>query len=173
MEESFFGKSHYQDAVRRGDAHAHDGSHKRGDTERCVRDKEKQNNSGQRSGKRGDDDERIKPGLKIDHDEQVHQNDGKAQAADQANVGGAHGAVLTAGRDEAPTRKQLSVRFNNTVHIAANRTEIPVLYRSVDIDHTADIVVVDRGKLTRALYGSNIGEDRWPLLVRTTDWNIL
>src|SRR6202000_183329 len=101
------------------------------------------------------------------------QNNCKAQATDQSDVGSAHRTVLAAQRHKTSAREQLSICLNNTIHIAANRTQVPILYRSIDIDHAANIVVVDRGKLTGALYGSNIGKDRWPLLVRTADRNIL
>ena len=35
------------------------------------------------AGKRGNDDERIEPGLKVHHDQQVHQQDGKRQSRNQ------------------------------------------------------------------------------------------
>jgi len=94
----FLGEGHDQDAVRGGNAHTHDGSHKSGNAERCVREEEKQNDSSQRCGECGNDDERVKPGLKVHYDEQVHQDDCKAQATDQADVGGAHRTVLAAKR---------------------------------------------------------------------------
>jgi KaiC/GvpD/RAD55 family RecA-like ATPase len=81
--------------------------------------------------------------------------------------------VLAARRYKAPTRKQRFIRLHDAVHITTYRTEIPILYRGVDIDYATNVVVIDRGKLTRSMYGSNIGEYRGSLLVRTTDRDIL
>ena len=39
------------------------------------------------AGRGGNDDKRIKPGLKIDHDEQIDKDDGEAKAGQQADIG--------------------------------------------------------------------------------------
>ena len=77
MQQAFLGEGHDQNAVGGGDAHAHDGAHQRRNAERGARDEEEKNDSGERRGKRGDDDERIEPGLEVDDDEQVDEHDGE------------------------------------------------------------------------------------------------
>ncbi len=128
MEQPLLGEGDDENAVSRGNTHAHDGAHESRNAERGVGDKEKQNNSGQGRRKCGDDDERIQPGLKIDHNQQVHQNDGKPQTTDEADVRGTHRTVLTAEVHETSPWQQLSIRFHNTVYVAADCAEIPVLY---------------------------------------------
>ena len=114
MEQPLLGESHDENAVGRGHAHAHDGSHQCGNAERGVGDEEKQNDTGQRRGQRSNDDERVKPGLEIHHDQQVHQDDRKAQPTDQADIRSAHRAVLAADRNEASARKRLPIRVDDS-----------------------------------------------------------
>jgi hypothetical protein len=48
------------------------------------------------AGKRGDDEERIEPGLEVDDDEEVDQQDGESQAGEQALVRFVHRFALPA-----------------------------------------------------------------------------
>src|ERR1700733_9064390 len=68
------GEADHQDAVGRGHSDAHDGPHQRGDAQGGARDKQKDHYSRHGGGERGDDDERVQPGLEIDHDQEVDQN---------------------------------------------------------------------------------------------------
>jgi hypothetical protein len=52
MQQPFFGKGDNEDAVRRGHAHAHDGSHQSGNAESRMRDEKEQDNSGKGRGQR-------------------------------------------------------------------------------------------------------------------------
>ena len=79
-----------EDRICGGDAHAHDGAHQCRHAERGVGSEQKQHNASQRGGQRGDDDEGVKPGLEVDHDEQIHQHNRKAEPADEADIGGVH-----------------------------------------------------------------------------------
>ena len=107
LRQALLGEGDDQDAVRRGHAHAHDGAHQRGNAERGVREEEEEHDAGERRGQRGDDDERIEPGLEVDDDQQIDQHDGEDQADEQADVGAAHGLDLAAHVDEAAARQSL------------------------------------------------------------------
>ena len=105
LQQLFLGKGNDENTVGRSHPHTHDSAHERGNAERGMADEEEENNPGQSRGQRGNDDERVQPGLKIDHDEQVHQNDREAQAGDQPEIRRAHGLKLPANRDKAPPRQ--------------------------------------------------------------------
>ena len=77
-------RSHHQNAVRGGNAHAHDGAHQRRNAERCVRDEQEQNDPGQRRRQRRDDDERIEPRLEVHDDQQIDQDNREAQPDEQS-----------------------------------------------------------------------------------------
>ena len=91
----FRSKAHDQDAVGGGDAHAHDGPHQCGYAQSRVRYEQKPGNAGERRGQRGNHDERIQPGLKIDDDQQVYEHDRERQPAQKTDVGGSHRLNLT------------------------------------------------------------------------------
>src|ERR1700733_7399025 len=173
MQQPLLGEGHDKNAVGGSNTHAHNGSHQSGHAEGCVRNEEKQNDSGQRRRQCGDDYERGKPGLEVHHDEQVDQDDGKAQATDEADVGRLHRAVLAAYGHETAARKRFAIRIDNSAHFAPNRAKVAILHRRIDIDYAADVVVIDRGKFTGALNRSNIRKNLRPLLVRAADGNIL
>src|SRR5256885_16874054 len=59
---------YHQNTICRGDAHAHDGAGERRNVERGPCEEEHPADAGERAGKRGDDDERVEPGLEIDDD---------------------------------------------------------------------------------------------------------
>ena len=77
-------EGHDQNAVRCGDAHAHDGAHQRGNAERGAGDEQEQYDSSQSRRQRRDDDEWIKPRLEVHDDQQIDQDDGKRQSAEKA-----------------------------------------------------------------------------------------
>ena len=58
--------------------------------------KSNEHDAGERRGQRRDDDERVQPGLEVDHDQHVDQHDGEDKADEQAEVGAAHGLHLAA-----------------------------------------------------------------------------
>ena len=58
------------------------------------------------AGRAADDEERIEPGLEVDHDEQVDEQDGESQAGEQADVGLVHGFALAA-KDEVRAAGQI------------------------------------------------------------------
>ena len=143
--ELLLGEGDDQNAVRGGDAHAHDGSHQCGDAERGVGDEEEQNDAGQRRGQRGNDDERVQPGLEIHDDQQVDQNDGEGQSGKQRDIGTAHGIDLAVERHEGSARQRALARVDDFFHIAADGAQVAALHRAVNVDHAADVVVIDDG----------------------------
>ena len=55
-----------------------------------MSEKQEDDDAGQRGGQSGNDDKRIEPGLKIDDDQQVDQDDGETETSQQTNVGRPH-----------------------------------------------------------------------------------
>ncbi len=98
--QALFGEGDDKDGVRRSDTHAHDGSHQRG-TESVVRVRNRKSTMpADGRGKRRDDDEGIEPGLEVDDDQQVDEQDGEREAEEQADVGAVHRLDLAAHVDE-------------------------------------------------------------------------
>ena len=62
------------------------------------------------AGKRGDDDERVRPGLEVDDDQQIHQHDRADEADRKPGVRLQHGLDLAAQQDSRAAR-QLAVTF--------------------------------------------------------------
>jgi hypothetical protein len=89
--EPLLGEGHDQDAVGGPDPHAHDGAHQHGHAQRGVGQEEEHDDARQRGGQRRDDDERIEPGLEVHDVQQVDEHDREGEAAEEADVGGAHG----------------------------------------------------------------------------------
>jgi hypothetical protein len=131
--EALLGEGDDEDAVGGGDAHAHDGSHQRGHAERGVGEEEEDHDAGQRRGQRGDDDEGIEPRLEVDDDEQVDEDDGEAEAAEQAGVGAAW-SPPGRGPDEGAARQALRVVAQDALDVAADGAEVAALHVAVDID---------------------------------------
>src|SRR5215470_3016924 len=86
VQESLLGEGNHENAVRCRYAHAHDCAHQRRDAERSVGDEQKQHDPRKSSGKRGDDDEGIKPGLKIHHNQHVNEDNRKSKAGQQSDI---------------------------------------------------------------------------------------
>ncbi len=86
MQQQFFGERNHENTVRRSHAHAHNGAHQGRDAERCVREEQETNDAGKGSRKCGDDDEGIQPRLKVHHDQEIDENDGENESAQQSDV---------------------------------------------------------------------------------------
>ncbi len=82
IREPLLGKCHHQNAVGCSNAHAHDGAHQSGNAQSCVRNKKKDHDASQSRWKRRDDNERIQPRLKVHHDQQIHQHNGKTESTE-------------------------------------------------------------------------------------------
>ena len=167
------GKRNHKNAVRRGHPYAHERSHKCRHAQRGAGEEEHEHDAGHGRGKRGDDDEGIEPGLKVHHDQQVDKHDGSRKPGNESRIGFVHGVNLTAYGDEGPARKSLAIAVDDARNIAACGSQIAVLDSSIDIDHTADIVVREDRHLVRPLHGSDISENLRIPWRPTSDGNIL
>jgi hypothetical protein len=57
------------------------------------------------AGQGGDDEEGVEPGLEVDHDQEVDEQDGEGEAGEQADVGLGHGFALAAEDDLGAARE--------------------------------------------------------------------
>src|SRR5713101_3089592 len=135
----FARKRDHQDAVGSGDAHAHDGAGQRRHVQRGVSDQENPADSGESAGERGNDDERINPGLKIDDDEQVSKKDG----SNEADKGVAHSLYLAANDDVAAAGQVFFDGLNLLENFFGNRAQVAAVDGSVNVDHGLSVVVGD------------------------------
>src|SRR5258707_8008879 len=94
-----------------------------------------------RGRKRGDDDERIEPGLEVHYDQEIDQNDGEDESAQQPEVGSTHGLQLALNGYEAAARQGLSVGIYNACDLAAHRSQVAALNVCVDIDYPTNVVM--------------------------------
>src|ERR1700745_2624671 len=101
------------------------------------------NDASKRGGKGGNDDERIEPGLKVHYDQEIDQNDGEDEPAQQPEVGSAHGLQLALNGYEAAARQGLSVGIYDACDLAANRSQVAALNVGVDIDYATNVVMRD------------------------------
>ena len=128
------GEADHQNTVRGGHAHAHDGAHQRRDAQRGAGNEQKDHDSGHGGGKRGDDDERIEPGLKVNDDQKVDQDDGKHQAAEQAAEGRLHGVDLAAD-DQLRSARQFFARLgDNAIDVGGDAAQVAILHVAEDVD---------------------------------------
>ncbi len=66
-----------------------------------------------------------------------------------------------------------AVGIDDPRDVAADRAEVAPLHVGVDIDHAADVVVVDRRHLLRARDGGDVGQDRRPRSRGSGDRDVL
>src|SRR5207302_1476990 len=112
--------------------HAHDGAGERGHVQRGVSDQENPADASESAGERGDDDERINPGLKIDDDEQVGKKDGSNEADAETDEGVPHSLYLAANNDVAASGQILFDGLNILEDFFGNRAEIAAVDGSVN-----------------------------------------
>jgi hypothetical protein len=84
-DELLLGERHHKNAVGRCHAHAHNGAHQRGNTERGTCHEQEDNDPGQCGRKGRDDNERVQPRLEVNHDQQVNQDDGERDPGEQSS----------------------------------------------------------------------------------------
>src|SRR5205823_4962559 len=159
VHQSLPSKGHHQNTVRGGDAYRHDGAHQCGHAECRVGDKQEQDEAGQRGGQRREDDEGIEPRLKIDDDQEIHQDDGEDEATQQADVGRMHRLQLSPNSDETATRQRGSMGIDDTGEVTADGAEVAVLHGAVNIHDAADVVVRYHLHLTGARDRGDVRED--------------
>src|SRR6267143_3237350 len=138
-----------------------------------MRDEKEADDTGKRGRKRGDDDEGIEPRLKVHHDQEVDENDGKDESAQQPEVRGAHGLQLAPDGDEAAARQGLSVGIHNARDLAAHRTQVAALNGGVNIDHATNVVMRDYFHFVRPIDGSDVRENLRAPGGRCIEWSVL
>src|SRR5260370_40747644 len=124
-----------------------------------MRDKQESDDASKRGRKCRDDDEGIEPGLKVHHDQEVDENDGKDESAQQPEVRAAHRSQLAPNGNEAAARQGLSVGIDNARYLAAYRTQVSALDGGINIDHAPDVVMRDYFHLVRPFDGSDVREN--------------
>src|SRR5258708_32676854 len=93
-----------------------------------MRDKQEADDTGKRGRKCRDDDEGIEPGLKVHHDQEVYENDGKDESAQQPEVRAAHRSHLAPNSSEAAARQGISVGIRYAWNLPAYRSPVASLY---------------------------------------------
>src|SRR5258707_11507329 len=106
-----------------------------------MRHEQETDDASKRGGKRGDDDEGIEPRLKVHYDQEIDQNDGEDEPAQQPEVRSTHGLQLALNGYEAATRQGLSVGIYNACDLAAHCSQVAALNGGVDIDYATDVVM--------------------------------
>ena len=84
-------EAHDQNAVGGRDAHTHYRAGQRRHADRRVRQEQNPDDTGQRRGKRRNDDEGVEPRLEVHDDQQVDEHDRDRQAGQQAEERRPHG----------------------------------------------------------------------------------
>jgi hypothetical protein len=84
-----------------------------------------------------------------------------------------HGLNLAAHSDEGAARECLAMGIDDALHVAAHCAEVTALRCPVDIDHAADVVVIDDGDLAATLHRSNIGKNLRTAFGTSRDGDIL
>src|SRR5207244_9397873 len=93
---------------------------------------------GQRGEQRRGDDEGIEARLKIDDDQEIHQDDGEDEATQQADVGRMHRLQLSPNGGETATRQRGSLGIDDAGDVTADGAKVAVLHGAVNIHDAAD-----------------------------------
>src|SRR5947207_4838895 len=97
--------------------------------------KQRPANARERPGQRGNDNEWIEPGLKIDDDQKISQHDRAEQAKAQAGKRIFHGLDLSANRNVAALWQVLFNGLNAILDFISNAAEVAAIHGRVDVDH--------------------------------------
>src|ERR1700730_6318913 len=122
----FAGEADYQNAVRRSDAHAHDGPRERWDGERSAGSEEDPNDARKRSRQRGNDHERIEPRLKVHDDKKINQDDGEGEADEELLIGAGHRRHLAAQHYAGTVRHVAGRILHHLANVSGHGAEIAV-----------------------------------------------
>ena len=140
VREPLAGETDDQNAVGRGDPHAHDRAGESGHGQGRKGQEQHPDDAGERRWKRHDDHERIDPGLEIDDDQQIDQDDRHRQTDKQLPVGIRHGAGLPANRDGRTFGQVRAGIVDDFLHLGGDTAKIAALGRRIDVDDRPDIV---------------------------------
>src|ERR1700678_1486702 len=137
--EPLFRKADDQDAIRRGDSHAHDRAGKGGHADGSARDEQEPDDSRKRARQSHQDDERIEPGLEIHDDEQINENNRKREPPEQARKRRIHGQNLAADDELRAPWQVLLVFLDDRVDLARKTSQIASLYGAENVDDRLDV----------------------------------
>src|SRR5207247_10553093 len=130
-----------------------------GDAECRVGDEEQPHDAAEPGGQRGDDDERIEPGLEVDDQEQIDEQDGEDQAEAQANEGGVHALDLAAHGDRVTGRQLGSELGRDLLDGGGDAAKVAVLHVGIDVEDRLHVRVADGGRNLPALEGGQVAEE--------------
>src|SRR6266566_8377135 len=99
------------------------------------------NHASERSSKRGKNNKRIEPALKIDNEQHVDQRNRHHQTDRQTEETRAHGQGLTPDDNRNTARQSFFRLRNDRFDIAQHATQIAVGNSTVNVDNRYDVVV--------------------------------
>src|SRR4029077_4209744 len=105
--------------------------------------------------------------------QEIDENDGEYESAQQPEVRGAHGLQLTPNGDEAAARQGCTIGIDDARDIAAHCSQVAPVNCGVNIDHAPDVVVVDHFHFVCALDGSDVRENFRARCGRRIEWGVL
>ena len=123
-----------------------------------MRDEEHQQDARKRAGQGHQDDERIEPGLEIDHHHEIYQHNGEHHSSAQADERCPHGFDLAAGFEEAAFGQLGTEIVQHAMHLTGHAAEVAILHVGIDIVEGLHIVVIDYRCRGAALQARHVGE---------------
>ena len=93
----------------------------------------------EREGNGHEHDQRIDPALKVNHEEEVDEHDGKGHAAEQAGIAFPHGLDLAAQCHLNRFGRVGPVGGDHLVDRGCRRIEIPALHVGMDVEDRPDV----------------------------------
>ena len=162
----FAREAHEQNGVCGRNAHAHDGAGQRRHRQRRSGHEQHPDDSGQCSRQGGNDDERIEPGLEVDDDDEIDEQNCAGEPEIKLAVGAGHGLNLAAQHDIGAVRNVLSRFLQNAIDIGGQRAEIATLDGAVNVHDRLHVVMRhdaragagrDLGKSAQILQGVRLG----------------
>jgi hypothetical protein len=130
-----------------------------GHAERRVRDEEHPHDAAEPGGQRGDDDERIQPGLEVDDHEQVDEQDGEDQTEAETGEGGVHALHLPAHGDRVAGRQLGSELGYDFLDRRRHAAEVPVLHVGEDVEDRLHVRVADDGRNLASFERGQVAEE--------------
>ena len=111
-----------------------------------MRGEQHPDDAGKRRRQRRDDHERVAPGLEVDHDQKIDQDNGAEEAEQQSGKRAVHGPNLTEQNNLSSLRYVFCGGIDDFLNVGRDRAEIAALRGAVDLHHRHDIVLrINRG----------------------------
>src|SRR5216684_4653753 len=106
-----------------------------------MRYKQKPRNAGECRGQRGNHDEGIQPGLKVNYDQQVYEHDRERKSTQKTDVGRSHRLNLSTDDDLRAARQLLASSVNNFVDVASYAAQIASRGSAKDVNDGRYVVM--------------------------------